>query len=47
MKTHVRSELHLEFADWRPPPCNEDIAVLAGDIGEGQSRYHLGVRHGG
>ena len=35
MKIRVLSDLHLEFADWRPPSGCEDIVVLAGDIAEG------------
>ena len=37
MKIRVLSDLHLEFAGWRPPPGDEDVVVLAGDIGEGRS----------
>ena len=37
MKIRVLSDLHLEFANWRPPPCDEDVVVLAGDIAEGRS----------
>ena len=35
MKIRVLSDLHLEFADWRPPSVDEDVVVLAGDIAEG------------
>ena len=37
MKIHVISDIHLEFGqfDYVPPKC--DVAVLAGDIGVGQS----------
>jgi predicted phosphodiesterase len=37
MKIRVLSDLHLEFADWTPPPVDADVIVLAGDI-------HVGVR---
>jgi predicted phosphohydrolase len=37
MKIRVLSDLHLEFANWRPPPCDEDVVVLAGDIAEGRA----------
>ena len=37
MRIRVLSDLHLEFSDWRPPPGNEDVVVLAGDIHEGRS----------
>ncbi len=37
MKIRVLSDLHLEFSNWRPPPADEDVVVLAGDVGEGRS----------
>ena len=37
MKIRILSDLHLEFAGWRPPPCDEDAVVLAGDIAEGRA----------
>lgn len=37
MNIRVLSDLHLEFADWAPPPTDADVIVLAGDI-------HIGVR---
>lgn len=37
MKIRILSDLHLEFARWRPPKADEDIVVLAGDVGEGRS----------
>ena len=37
MKIPVLSDLHLEFAGWRPPQADEDVVVLAGDIGESLS----------
>ena len=37
MKIRLLSDLHLEFANWRPPPCDEDVVILAGDIAEGRS----------
>ena len=37
MKIRVLSDLHLEVAGWRPPPCDEDVVVLAGDIHEGRA----------
>jgi predicted phosphodiesterase len=36
MKLRILSDLHLEFADWTPPPVSADVVVLAGDI-------HVGV----
>lgn len=35
--THFRvfSDLHLEFADWTPPPAPADAVLLAGDIAVG------------
>lgn len=32
LKIHVLSDLHLEFADFAPPPTDADVVVLAGDI---------------
>ena len=32
MRIRVLSDLHLEFADWRPPKVEADVVVLAGDI---------------
>ena len=37
MKIRVLSDLHLEFSGWRPPPCDEDVVVLAGDVAEGRA----------
>lgn len=37
MKIRIPSDLQLEFAGWRPPPGDEDIVMLAGDIGEGRA----------
>ena len=37
VKIRVLSDLHLEFSGWRPPPCDEDVVVLAGDIAEGRA----------
>ena len=37
MKIRVLSDLHLEFSNWSPPPCDEDVVILAGDIAEGRS----------
>ena len=37
MKIRVLSDLHLEFANWRPPQADEDVVVLAGDVAEGRS----------
>ena len=36
MKIRILSDLHLEFADWAPPPVSAQVVVLAGDI-------HVGV----
>ncbi len=35
MKIRVLSDLHLEFATWRPPEVDADVVVLAGDIHTG------------
>jgi predicted phosphodiesterase len=35
-RVRIHSDLHLEFQDWRPPPADADIVVLAGDI-------HVGI----
>jgi predicted phosphodiesterase len=32
MKIHVLSDLHLEFATFKPDPITADVVVLAGDI---------------
>lgn len=32
MKLRIMSDLHIEFADWTPPPSDADVVVLAGDI---------------
>ena len=32
MRIRILSDLHLEFADFRPPPVAADVVVLAGDI---------------
>ncbi len=37
MNIRILSDLHLEFGGWRPPPCDEDVVVLAGDIHEGRA----------
>jgi len=37
MRIRVLSDLHLEMGDWTPPPRQEDVVVLAGDI-------HLGPK---
>ena len=37
MKLRILSDLHLEFAAWRPPQADEDVVVLAGDIHEGRA----------
>ena len=37
MKIRILSDLHLEFSNWSQTPCDEDVVVLAGDIGEGRS----------
>jgi hypothetical protein len=37
MRVRVLSDLHLEFADFRPPQVSADVVVLAGDI-------HVGVK---
>ena len=37
MKIRVLSDLHLEFSNWSPPPCDEDVVVLAGDVHEGRA----------
>lgn len=37
MKIHILSDLHLEFASFKPPQTDADIVVLAGDI-------HLGLK---
>lgn len=49
MKIRVLSDLHLEFSNWSPPPCDEDVVVLAGDIHEGHAgiawaRKYFGAR---
>jgi Icc-related predicted phosphoesterase len=37
VRIRVLSDLHLEFADFRPPPVQADVVVLAGDI-------HVGIK---
>lgn len=37
VKIRILSDLHLEFFDWRAPAGDEEVVVLAGDIGEGRS----------
>ena len=32
MRIWVISDLHLEFADWRPAPPDADVCVVAGDV---------------
>jgi predicted phosphohydrolase len=32
VRIRILSDLHLEFADFRPPPAAADVVVLAGDI---------------
>jgi Icc-related predicted phosphoesterase len=32
VRIRILSDLHLEFADFRPPPVAADVVVLAGDI---------------
>ena len=45
MKIRVLSDLHLEFAGWHPPQGDEDVVVLAGDIGEGRSGIPWARKH--
>ncbi len=33
MRLHLLNDLHLEFAEFEPPPTAADVVVLAGDIG--------------
>ena len=35
MKVHILNDLHIEFADFKPPETDADVVVLAGDIGVG------------
>jgi predicted phosphodiesterase len=35
LRLHVLSDLHIEQADFTPPPVEADVVVLAGDIGVG------------
>jgi predicted phosphohydrolase len=37
MKLRILSDLHIEFADFTPPPTDADVTVLAGDIGVGMA----------
>lgn len=37
MKSHILSDLHLEFSTFEPPTTDADIIILAGDIGKGVS----------
>ena len=36
MKLHVLNDIHIEFGDFRPPPTDADVVILAGDIGVGR-----------
>lgn len=45
MRIRVLSDLHLEFAGWYPPPCDEDVVVLAGDIAEGRAGIAWARKH--
>lgn len=45
MKLRVLSDLHLEFADWAPPPVSADVIVLAGDIHVGVAGIPWARRH--
>lgn len=44
MRIHVLSDLHLEFADFDPPPTQADVVVLAGDIQVGLRGIHWATR---
>jgi 3',5'-cyclic AMP phosphodiesterase CpdA len=35
VRIRIHSDLHLEFLDWKPPPAQADVVVLAGDIDKG------------
>ena len=39
------SDLHLEHASWMPPPCSQDVVVLAGDIANGMAGIEWAAQH--
>ena len=39
MKIHILSDLHIEFAEFKPPETNADIVILAGDIHIGEKGF--------
>jgi predicted phosphodiesterase len=45
VRIRVHSDLHLEFADWLPPPVPADVVVLAGDIHNGVAGLQWMRRH--
>lgn len=45
MKIQVLSDLHLEFAEFVPPPTTADVVVLAGDIGNGTQGVEWAAEH--
>jgi predicted phosphodiesterase len=45
MRIRVLSDLHLEFASWRPPPAEADCVVLAGDIHVGTEGLQWATQH--
>lgn len=45
MKVRLYSDLHLEFADFTPPPSEADVVILAGDIHAGRRALPWIARH--
>jgi predicted phosphodiesterase len=45
LRIRVLSDLHLEHAPWTPPPGEQDVVVLAGDIHRGRAGIEWAARH--
>ncbi|HET7308200.1 MAG TPA: metallophosphoesterase [Gammaproteobacteria bacterium] len=45
MKLRIMSDVHLEFSKFRPKSAGEDVVVLAGDVGPGNSGVAWAARY--
>jgi len=45
MKIYILSDVHLEFADFRPPEIDVDVVILAGDIHVGNEGLKWAHKH--
>ncbi len=45
MKIQILNDLHVEFADFKPPVTDAEVMVLAGDIGVGMQGLHWAIEN--